>query len=186
MYTWIWREFVSMIKSPKYLDQWFGDNFGELSGKFLLHCTAGPSSTRTGTWHHPELLHLPPAQRCEKNWDQYMHEPSSAERMQILRQGLGITKILLDLPIWSPSLGYSTIFFKSFALLKTDPQSSWLLGYFSSPLDPDIQHCSSLVPYMGALGMRPVLTLFWFQRTKIHAWWINWDFFCQYIACHSK
>lgn len=48
-----------------------------------------------------------------------MHEPSSAERMQILRWGLGITKILLDLPVWTSTPGYGTIFFKSFALMLT-------------------------------------------------------------------
>lgn len=119
MYAWICRELVSRIKSPKYLDQGFRDNFGELSGKFLVLCTVGPSSTRTGSWHHPELLHLSPAQRGEKNWDHYRHEPSSAKRMQILRRGLGVTKILLDLPLWTSTPGYSTIFFKIFALILT-------------------------------------------------------------------
>jgi len=44
--------------------------------------------------------------------------------------------------------------------LEHSPPFMTLLGYFSDPLHPDFQPCSSPVLYMGALGMKPVVILF--------------------------
>lgn len=186
VYAWICRELIARIQSPKYLDRWFRENPGGLSNKSLLHCTAGPPSTRTGT-----LLDLGIAQSsrvCPQRKDVRREGTSACVSLALLWgciSGLGITK-----SCWICQFGWvlrpllqDKVFFTSKGLHCSPPFTN-VLGYFGNPLHPDFQPCSSLVPYMATLGLRPVLILFLVLKIRNSAWWKSWEFFRQFIACH--